>query len=142
MKAATITSLLLAASSVLAAPAKRDGETITITNLRAHQTETFGLVTFDIHDPAYTPNDSATGYPGQPPADTWSASHNYTVQFPDGVHSIEFLIFDLDRADNSGSVQVALNSNAADSTYSCGSDGNGGTACAFPSPIVLPVNSS
>lgn len=60
MKTATITSLLLAAGSSLAAPAKRSGEAITITNFKATESNTAGTISFDIYDPNFSQNDSAS----------------------------------------------------------------------------------
>jgi hypothetical protein len=58
MKATTIYSLLLAAGSAIAAPAKRTEQPITISSLSAFQTDQQGYITFTLNDPNY---DDSTG---------------------------------------------------------------------------------
>lgn len=53
MKTTTIYSILLVTGTALAVPARRGYEVVTISGLRASQTDQMGYVTFKLNDPNY-----------------------------------------------------------------------------------------
>ncbi|RHZ66776.1 uncharacterized protein CDV56_109359 [Aspergillus thermomutatus] len=148
MKATTICSLLLAAGSAIAAPAKRTEQAITISGLTASQTDQQGYITFSLKDPNY---DDSTGAnviwhrPGSPIAGARTSDGSYYVNFPGGVNDIAVFTLEVQRVKGTETVSVTLNDNgngsAPGTKWSCTStkDTVEGTVekCTYDGDITL-----
>lgn len=76
--------------------------------------------------------------PGQPPADSWSADHNYVVEFPNGVNYEEpkWLSFVIKRTGGGENIDVALGSNADASQWGCHKE-DGTQVCIFTGDLIV-----
>ncbi|KAJ5629834.1 hypothetical protein N7528_003491 [Penicillium herquei] len=132
MKAATFFTLLTAAATAMAAPAKRQSYTDYIfSDIKATLTSTSGSLAFDLYDTNYKDN---TTYslswvrPGEPTMQSYTADGQYTITFPNNVTSVEQFEFIVDRDIELMFGHVILNSEAEDSEWTCGTlDGVAGT---------------
>ncbi|EAW16769.1 uncharacterized protein NFIA_001160 [Aspergillus fischeri NRRL 181] len=153
MKVSTICSLLLAAGSTIAAPAKRTEQAISISGLSASQTDQQGYIAFTLKDPNY---DDSTGAnviwhrPGSPVSGARTSDGAYYVNFPGGVNDIAVFTLEVQRVKSTETVSVTLNGNgngsASGTKWSCTSanDSVGGPVekCAYDGDITLtPFNS-
>ncbi|CAI7587854.1 unnamed protein product [Penicillium manginii] len=141
MKAAIISSLYLAATGALAVPTKRAGQAVTITGLKATYSDQQGSVQFSLWDPNYSDSTSASlnwDRPGQPPAESWSADHNYVVKFPNGVNYEQptWLSFVIKRTGGVEEIDVALGSNADASQWGCHKE-EGTQVCIFTGDLIV-----
>ncbi|RHZ70190.1 hypothetical protein CDV55_106679 [Aspergillus turcosus] len=156
MKATTICSLLLAAGSAIAAPAKRTEQAITISGLTASQTDQQGYITFTLKDPNYDDSTGANviwnrpGSPGAGAYTIYTSDRAYYVNFPGGVNDIAVFTLEVQRVKGSETVSVTLNDNgngsAPGTKWSCTStdDTVEGTVekCTYDGDITLtPFNS-
>lgn len=76
--------------------------------------------------------------PGQPPADSWSADHNYVVEFPNGVNyeEPEWLSFVIKHTGGAEEINVALGSNADASQWGC-CEKEGTQICTFTGDLII-----
>ncbi|PYI07417.1 hypothetical protein BO78DRAFT_341534 [Aspergillus sclerotiicarbonarius CBS 121057] len=122
MKATTICSLLMAASTVLAVPAKRDREPVTISGLWASETNETAAVQFILVDPNYndtTGADVSWERPGPPVTDSTTEDGNYWVDFPGGVSNITSFILAITRIRGPEVIEVSVDTEAAGTSWSC-----------------------
>jgi hypothetical protein len=76
--------------------------------------------------------------PGQPPAESWSADHNYVVKFPNGVNYEQptWLSFVIKRTGGAEEIDVALGSNADASQWGCHKE-EGTQVCIFTGDLIV-----
>ncbi|KAJ5713102.1 uncharacterized protein N7483_010283 [Penicillium malachiteum] len=149
MKTTSAFTLLMAAATVMAAPAKRQTyQAEILSSIKAVLTSTSGsfeLVLDDLNYNETTTIDVNWDRPGEPPMENWSADGNYMLYFPTNVTSVEQLQFVIDRALELQFAVVYLNSEAEDSEWTCGTfDGAPGTQQCYISAdlTVVPTTTS
>lgn len=142
MKTTTVYSILLAAGTALAVPATRGAEVVTISGLRASQTEQTGYVTFHLNDPNYqvetlanviwyaslsSPHvrrltKMARDRPGNPQENSRTNDEAYHVHFPGGVKDISAFDLQLERVNGTEKFSVCINDNrnGQDTKWICG----------------------
>ncbi|KAJ5584777.1 uncharacterized protein N7459_004577 [Penicillium hispanicum] len=125
MKTAAVFSVLLAATTSLAAPAKRADQPVTISGLWASLGKEHGSVQLSLEDPNFNDSTSATidwNRPGVPPTDSRTADGNYYVHFPDAgtdITDLSRLSIQLERVKGPESISFTVYNEANDSKWTC-----------------------
>ncbi|KAJ5626301.1 hypothetical protein N7510_002610 [Penicillium lagena] len=112
MKTTIIYSMLLVAGTALAVPATRGDKVVTISELRASQTDQTGYVTFKLNDPNYhdaTVANVIWDRPGNPQANSRTNDGAYLVHFPGGVKDISAFDLQLQRVKGTEDFSVTVN---------------------------------